>query len=95
MKIGIDAIARSVGLSPFHLCRVFRRVTGRTLHQYWTTLRLRVAVDRLSHGKVDLAQLSLDLGFSSHSHFTMAFRREYGLTPSAYRSRSFSPLPAI
>ena len=82
----LDAIARTVGLSPFHLCRVFRRITGRTLHQYRTTLRLRVALDRLSRGNVDLAQLSLDLGFSSHSHFTAAFRKEFGASPSKMRA---------
>jgi len=81
----LDAIARAAGLSPFHLCRVFRRVTGRTLHRYRTILRLREAVDRLSLGKTDIAQLSLDLGFSSHSHFTAAFRKEFGVSPSKMR----------
>jgi AraC family transcriptional regulator len=81
----LDAIARAAGLSPFHLCRVFRRITGRTLHRYRTILRLREAVDRLSEGKADIAQLSLDLGFSSHSHFTAAFRKEFGVSPSRMR----------
>ena len=97
----LDAIARAAGLSPFHLCRVFRRITGRTLHRYRTILRLREAVDRLSAGKADIAQLSLDLGFSSHSHFTAAFRKEFGVSPSRMRKgklrelgRSWMPEPA-
>ena len=65
-----------------------------TVTDYRQSLRLRMALERL-RGNEDLTTIALDLGYSSHSHFTMAFRREYGLTPSAYRSRSFSPLPAI
>jgi AraC family transcriptional regulator len=81
----LDDIASAVGLSPFHLCRVFRRVTGRTLHQYRTTLRLRSAYDRISRGNVDLGQLGIELGYSSHSHFTAAFRKEFGVSPSRVR----------
>jgi AraC-like DNA-binding protein len=35
----------------------------------------------------DLAQLALDLGFSSHSHFTTAFRHRFGETPAHFRAR--------
>lgn len=83
--VRLDDVARAVGLSPFHLCRVFRRTTGRTLHQYRTALRLRIALDRLADPEVDLASLSLDLGYSSHSHFTAAFRKEFGVSPSKIR----------
>jgi AraC-like DNA-binding protein len=38
---------------------------------------------------VDLIDIALDLGFSSHSHFTEAFRRNFGTTPSAVRNRLF------
>jgi AraC-like DNA-binding protein len=81
----LDAVARAADISPFHLCRVFRRITGRTLHRYRTILRLRMAVDRLTEGSTDIAQISLDLGFSSHSHFTAAFRKEFGVSPSKVR----------
>ena len=33
----------------------------------------------------DLTMLGLDLGFSSHSHFTTAFRQAYGRSPSEFR----------
>jgi AraC-like DNA-binding protein len=33
-----------------------------------------------------LTRLALDLGYSSHSHFTASFRRAFGLTPSAART---------
>jgi AraC-like DNA-binding protein len=33
-----------------------------------------------------LTELALDLGYSSHSHFTDAFRREFGVSPAAFRA---------
>lgn len=94
--VRLDDVARAVGLSPFHLCRVFRRTTGRTLHQYRTALRLRIALDRLADPGVDLASLSLELGYSSHSHFTAAFRKEFGVSPSKIRgTRSAAELQRL
>jgi AraC family transcriptional regulator len=81
----LDGVARTLGYSAFHLCRTFRRHTGLTLHRYLTGLRLRAALEPLAEGQQDLTELALDLGFSSHSHFSAAFRREFGLTPSAFR----------
>jgi AraC-like DNA-binding protein len=51
---------------------------------------LRLALEHLVNGKPDLTMLALDLGFSSHAHFTEAFRTEFACTPSAFRRQPFS-----
>lgn len=84
--ISIDDLAEAVHLSPYHMCRVFRSRTGHTIHGYRTQLRLRAALSRLDDGEDDLTGLALDLGFSDHSHFTTAFRRAFGMSPSAFRA---------
>jgi AraC family transcriptional regulator len=87
-------IAGRLGTSPFRLCRVFRKETGSTIHAYRTRLRLAAALEILRQSSRSLTEIALGLGFSSHSHFTAAFRREYGLTPSALRrSRSLLEIP--
>jgi AraC family transcriptional regulator len=78
----IEKIARTSGLSPYHLCRLFRNETGITIHSYLNRLRLRSALHQLDLRRRDLSALAADLGFSSHSHMTAAFRREFGVTPS-------------
>jgi AraC-like DNA-binding protein len=83
--VSLAGLARLAGLSMFHLARVFRRQTSMTLHAYRQALRLRHSVDRLAQPGADLTQIALDLGFSSHSHFTAAFHRAFGVTPSALR----------
>lgn len=81
----LEAIGRAVGVSPFHLCRIFRAVTGTTVTRYRHRLRLRAALERVACADADLSAVALDYGYSSHSHFTAAFRREFGLTPSQFR----------
>jgi AraC family transcriptional regulator len=84
-RVTLDDVARAVHASPFHLARVFRQRTGVPIHRYLTRLRLRAAIERLVDGADDLTAMALELGFSSHSHFADAFRREFGRTPSRVR----------
>lgn len=86
-RITLDDVARAVNASPFHLARVFQQRTGAPVHRYLTRLRLRASLERLTDGAQDLTALALELGFSSHSHFTDAFRREFGCAPSEVRLR--------
>ncbi len=83
----LDTIARRVNSSPYHLSRVFRNETGIPMHRYLNRLRLRSSLDGLASNDVDLAGYSLDLGFASQSHFTTAFGREFGISPSQCRSK--------
>jgi len=84
--IGVADVARAAGVSPFHLCRAFRSATGSTLHAYRNRLRLQCALDRIADGE-DLTRVALDLGYSSHSHFSAAFRALFATTPPAARRR--------
>jgi len=84
-NLTLEDIAASIHVSPFHLARIFRRETGLSIHQYRNCLRLRTALDRINAGATDLTGLALDLGYSSHSHFTDAFRRSFALSPSECR----------
>jgi len=77
-------IAAEVRGSPVYLTQVFRQVEGLPLYRYQLRLRLARALDLLAQYD-DLTTLSLDLGFSSHSHFSAAFRAVYGRSPSEFK----------
>ncbi len=83
--MSLDDIASAAGSSTAHLCRIFRRSTGESIHQYRLALRLREGLARVERGEPDLTTLALDLGFSDHSHFTNAFARAFGVPPSRHR----------
>ncbi|NUS38827.1 MAG: helix-turn-helix transcriptional regulator [Lysobacter sp.] len=81
----LAGIAAEIGGSPVYLTQAFQQVEGLPLYRYQLQLRLARALDLLPRHD-DMAALALDLGFSSHSHFTAAFRRAYGRSPSAFRA---------
>lgn len=77
-------IAAEAGVSPVYLTQVFQQVEGMPLYRYQLRLRLARALDLLG-AYDDLTQLGLELGFSSHSHFSAAFRQAYGRTPAEFQ----------
>jgi AraC-like DNA-binding protein len=77
-------IAAVVRVSPVYLTQLFQQVEGLPLYRYQLRLRLARALDLLADDH-DLSALALELGFSSHSHFSAAFRQMYGESPSRFR----------
>jgi len=84
--LSLRDLAREVGISVYHLCRMFRRATGSTLHQYRQNLRVRSSLESVMESSRSLVDIALDAGFSSHSHYTSCFRQEFAQTPSSVRS---------
>ncbi len=77
-------IAAEVRGSPVYLTQVFQQVEGMPLYRYQLRLRLARALDLIAQYD-DLSALGQELGFSSHSHFSAAFRQAYGRTPSEFK----------
>jgi len=84
-SLSLRELANEVGISVYHLCRMFRRATGSTLHQYRQKLRLRCSLEGVMESRRSLVDIALDAGFSSHSHYTHTFRQEFARTPSSLR----------
>jgi AraC family transcriptional regulator len=85
-NVTLHELCSAIHCSPWQLCRAFRRATGQTLTSYRHALRLQIALERLRHQDIDLTELALELGYSSHSHFTHVFHRHLGITPSEVRA---------
>ncbi len=85
--LALDVLAGEAGLSPFHFLRIFERLTGTTPHQYVLRMRLREAATRLATEPGNILEIALDCGFREASHFTRAFRTEFGVSPKAWRPR--------
>ncbi|PDT21027.1 helix-turn-helix domain-containing protein [Rhizobium hidalgonense] len=77
-------IASEVGVSPVYLTQVFQQVEATPLYRYQLRLRLARALDLLGQYE-DLTALGLDLGFSSHSHFSASFKQAFGQSPGEFQ----------
>jgi AraC-like DNA-binding protein len=80
----LGEIASEVGVSPVYLTQVFQQVEATPLYRYQLRLRLARALDLLGQYD-DLTALGLDLGFSSHSHFSASFKQSFGQTPAEFQ----------
>ena len=84
-RVSLDETARYAGCSTFHLCRIFRQHTGWTVSRYLAELRLQTALGMLRRSRMAITDIALELGYSSHSHFSAHFKSVFGLTPREYR----------
>jgi AraC-like DNA-binding protein len=82
-------IAREIRGSPVYLTQVFQQTEGTPLYRYHLRLRLARALDLIARYD-DLSTLAADLGFSSHSHFSAAFRQVYGRSPTDFKQSAQS-----
>lgn len=85
-RLSICQVSRQVGASAAHLQRIFRRQVGVSIHDYVVRLRVLSALARLLEGDGDLSSIACDVGFSSHSHLSGAFRRILGQPPTVLRA---------
>ncbi len=86
-ELSLDTIAERIGLSPFHLTRVFALATGRSVMRYVRGRRLTEAAHALACGSPNILSVALDSGYGSHEAFSRAFREQFGLTPESVRDR--------
>lgn len=84
---GVEDLARLAGVSPKHLGRIFRRVTGRTISEYRNELRVRAVLERIADEDATLAELATRYGFADHAHLTRTVRKHLAEPPRALRAR--------
>jgi LacI family transcriptional regulator len=84
--ITIEATVNATGMSRRTAETIFRRETGRTLHEEITRLRLKRALDLLTRSQDTLSFIAADCGFANASHLCRLFKAVYGKTPSAFRT---------
>jgi AraC-like DNA-binding protein len=84
--ISLDQLAAVAAMSRYHYLRVFKRETGQTPHSYLRYVLLEQAALLLRTADASISEIALRLGFASPGHFSDAFKRRYGITPSEFRS---------
>jgi AraC family transcriptional regulator len=92
-SLTVVELAGMVKMSPQHFANLFRRSTGLAPHRYVLGRRIERAEHLLSTTKLSLAEITLESGFASQSHFTDVFRKVLRTTPRRYRSRCVGASP--
>ncbi len=81
----VQEIARQLGVHPVHLARRFRAAFGLSPGEYVRRCRLDRARRMLRGSAAPLAEIAAAAGFADQSHFSNAFRKQFGTSPRAFR----------
>jgi AraC family transcriptional regulator len=84
-EINIENLAKIASLSPFYYQRLFSRLIKKPVAEYIKLRRMAKATVTLLQKYKRIIDIALDLGFSSHEHFTRTFKDTFGMTPEEYR----------
>jgi AraC family cel operon transcriptional repressor len=86
--LGLSYLFENTGMNQSYLCRIFRRYMNCTPTEYINSLRLKNACNLLTYTPRSIVDVCFECGFSSVSHFNHLFKKYFGISPTAYRSRS-------
>jgi AraC-like DNA-binding protein len=80
----IDEFAREIGVSKSQLARKLKPLVALTPNDFIKEYKLRKAISLIDDGQLNMAEISMEVGFSNPSYFTKCFRRRFGKAPSEY-----------
>jgi AraC family transcriptional regulator len=82
--LSLAELAVNVRMSPYYFCRLFKRSTSLSPHQFVLRERVERAQELLKEHQLTLVEVASNLGFSDQSHFARVFRSVVGTTPKRY-----------
>jgi len=68
-----------------YISRLFSSVEGITIEKYWVKQRIERVKELLFYNEQSLSQIAVDLQYSSTAHLSSQFKKETGMTPSAFK----------
>ncbi len=83
--LGLDDVARAVGITPSHLSRLMKQELGASFAKYLTTVRISAALTLMRQGDMKIKDIAQKVGYSTQHYFSTAFKKVLGLSPVEYR----------
>ena len=80
-------IAENLGYSSVYLSHLFHRRTGRTLQSYINYKKMEKSLELMENGCYNITQIAMMLNFGTIQSFSKAFKRTFGMSPTAYQSK--------
>lgn len=87
-RVTVEELCRRTGYSRAYLFREFKRVTGKSVMEYFNHLKITRAKQLLRERRMSVREISEYLSFDTPNYFSKTFRRIAGMTPTAYQKRT-------
>ncbi len=93
--IDIEELSRDLGVSKFHMHRIFKEVFDKNIYENIKSIRLQKASNLLLTNKYStISEIAMLCGYSSHSSFLKVFKERFGMTPKAWRNGGYKSYSA-
>ncbi|MBF0543686.1 MAG: helix-turn-helix transcriptional regulator [Candidatus Riflebacteria bacterium] len=89
-KIELKHLASLTGMSPGHLCKLFKEATGQTIVQYINYFRIFQACELLSGSELSIEHIIEETGFNNLNYFYRTFKKVTGKLPAKYRKTAIA-----
>jgi len=86
-NIDSKSIGDHLAVSRTVLYSKIKVLTGQGVHEFIKSIRLKKSLKLLLEGKYTISQVTMEVGFSSHSYFNKCFIKQYGMPPKEYIAR--------
>ena len=83
----VEKMCDEVGVSRTQLHRKLKEMTGVPTSEFLRNIRLNEAARLIREGKINITQVSYMVGFANNSHFSTAFKKYFGMSPSEYAAK--------
>jgi len=86
-NLSLGMVADEVHVSPFYLCKLFRKTTGLTFTEFVSRTRMEKAKSLLLNPNLRVSEIVYEVGFQSLTHFNRVFKKMMGESPTGFRAR--------
>ncbi|MBI4979634.1 MAG: helix-turn-helix transcriptional regulator [Spirochaetes bacterium] len=90
----LEDLSHTLGVSPEHLCREFKKQLHCSPKQYHEKLRITAVCERLFSGGT-IREVTKEFGFTDSSYFTKYFKKKCSITPAQFRKNRILPMHDI
>lgn len=84
----VESLMAEIGISRTQLHRKMKEITGISAGDFIRNLRLQQAARLIKEKKQNVTQIAYAVGFNSQSHFSSAFKKHFGMSPSEYAEQA-------
>ncbi|HZG86003.1 AraC family transcriptional regulator [Paenibacillus sp.] len=85
--ITLQMVSEKFYISPYYLCRMFKKLTGFQFREYLMSVRIKEAQKLLRDSPSKIIEIAHQVGFKHVAHFSTTFKKITRITPLAYRKR--------
>lgn len=85
IKEGLPALKKYMVLSYEHVCRLHKKILGKTIVEHLTETRMAYATHLLTTTDMSILEIAMECGYNSLSHFNHTFKKHYNVSPNVYK----------